>query len=427
MIKKLRAKLILACMFSLAVVLLVILGGVNLMSYQKVVSDADTVLSLLAANDGAFPKLRAPQEEKDEGYFAPFGTPGGKPNLFNQRIMSPETPYESRFFSVLLGEDGQAVETDTGQIAAVDAEQATDYAQKAAASGKTSGFLDDYRFLVQNESGGIRVIFLDCGRSLSSFRTTLLASVSLAVLGLAAVLFLLLILSRRIVRPMAESYEKQRQFITDAGHELKTPMTIISADADLAEMECGENQWLTDIRRQAQRLTALTNDLIYLSRMEEEQPKLQYIDFPISDVVEEMAQSFAAPARSQDKELQVQVQPMLSFKGDEKGIRQLASILLDNALKYSPPGGQLALRLEKQGRNLLLTVSNTCAQPMEQDKLPHLFDRFYRTDQSRNSQSGGYGLGLSIAKSIVSAHKGKIRAESHDGTQLSIQVTLAAG
>ncbi len=427
MIKKLRAKLILACMFSLAVVLLVILGGVNLMSYQKVVSDADTVLSLLAANDGAFPKLRAPQEEKDEGYFAPFGTPGGKPNLFNQRIMSPETPYESRFFSVLLGEDGQAVETDTGQIAAVDAEQATDYAQKAAASGKTSGFLDDYRFLVQNESGGIRVIFLDCGRSLSSFRTTLLASVSLAVLGLAAVLFLLLILSRRIVRPMAESYEKQRQFITDAGHELKTPMTIISADADLAEMECGENQWLTDIRRQAQRLTALTNDLIYLSRMEEEQPKLQYIDFPISDVVEEMAQSFAAPARSQDKELQVQVQPMLSFKGDEKGIRQLASILLDNALKYSPPGGQLALRLEKQGRNLLLTVSNTCAQPMEQDKLPHLFDRFYRTDQSRNSQSGGYGLGLSIARSIVSAHKGKIRAESHDGTQLSIQVKLAAG
>lgn len=427
MIKKLRAKLILACMFSLAVVLLVILGGVNLMSYQKVVSDADTVLSLLAANDGAFPKLRAPQEEKDEGYFAPFGTPGGKPNLFNQRIMSPETPYESRFFSVLLGEDGQAVKTDTGQIAAVDAEQATDYAQKAAASGKTSGFLDDYRFLVQNESGGIRIIFLDCGRSLSSFRTTLLASVSLAVLGLAAVLFLLLILSRRIVRPMAESYEKQRQFITDAGHELKTPMTIISADADLAEMECGENQWLTDIRRQAQRLTALTNDLIYLSRMEEEQPKLQYIDFPISDVVEEMAQSFAAPARSQDKDFQVQVQPMLSFKGDEKGIRQLVSIQLDNALKYSPPGGQLALRLEKQGRNLLLTISNTCAQLMEQDKLPHLFDRFYRTDQSRNSQSGGYGLGLSIAKSIVSAHKGKIRAESPDGTQLTIQVTLAAG
>lgn len=424
MIKKLRAKLILACMFSLAVVLLVILGGVNLMSYQKVVSDADTVLALLAANNGTFPKPPAPQ---DGGDFVPPGAPEGKPNVFSPRAMSPETPYESRFFSVLLGEDGQVLETNTLQIAAVDEEQAADYAQRAAAAGRTSGFLGNYRYLIQSESGGVRIIFLDCGRSLSSFRTTLLASVSLAVLGLAAVLFLLLILSRRIVRPMAESYAKQRQFITDAGHELKTPMTIISADADLAEMECGENQWITDIRRQAQRLTALTNDLIYLSRMEEEQPQLQYIDFPISDVVEEMAQSFAAPARSQDKELQIQVQPMLSFHGDEKGIRQLVSILLDNALKYSPPGGQLALRLEKQGRSLLLTVSNPCAQPVEQDKLPHLFDRFYRTDESRNSQSGGYGLGLSIAKSIVTAHKGKIRAESSDGTQLSIQVTLAAG
>lgn len=418
MIKKLRAKLILACMFSLAVVLLVILGGVNLMSYQKVVSDADTVLALLAANNGAFPKPPAPQ---DGGDFVPPGAPEGKPNVFSPRAMSPETPYESRFFSVLLGEDGQVLETNTLQIAAVDEEQAADYAQRAAAAGRTSGFLGNYRYLIQSESGGVRIIFLDCGRSLSSFRTTLLASVSLAVL------FLLLILSRRIVRPMAESYAKQRQFITDAGHELKTPMTIISADADLAEMECGENQWLTDIRRQAQRLTALTNDLIYLSRMEEEQPQLQYIDFPISDVVEEMAQSFAAPARSQDKELQIQVQPMLSFHGDEKGIRQLVSILLDNALKYSPPGGQLELRLEKQGRSLLLTVSNPCAQPVDQDKLPHLFDRFYRTDASRNSQSGGYGLGLSIAKSIVTAHKGKIRAESPDGTQLSIQVTLAAG
>lgn len=115
---------------------------------------------------------------------------------------------------------------------------------------------------------------------------TLLASVLLALFGLLSVLVLLLVLSRRIVRPVAESYEKQKQFITDAGHELKTPMTIISADADLAEMECGKNQWLADIRRQAQRLTGLTNDLIYLSRMEEEQPKLQLIDFPLSDVAE---------------------------------------------------------------------------------------------------------------------------------------------
>lgn len=122
--------------------------------------------------------------------------------------------------------------------------------------------------------------------------------------------------------------------------------------------------------------------------------------------------------------LEVSVQPMLSCTGDEKAIRQLISILLDNALKYSPQGGKLALKLEKQGRGALLTVSNTTAQPMERDKLSHLFDRFYRTDQSRSSQTGGYGLGLSIARSIVLAHKGKIRAESPDGTSLSVAVTL---
>ncbi len=291
-------------------------------------------------------------------------------------------------------------------------------------SGRTTGFLDNYRYLLCQNELGSQIIFLDCGRSLSSFRTTLLASVTLALVGLLAVLILLLILSHRIVRPVAESYAKQKQFITDAGHELKTPMTIISADADLAEMECGENQWLADIRRQVQRLTGLTNDLIYLSRMEEEQPKLQCIEFPLSDVAEEMALPFLAPARSQGKELHVHIQPMLSCTGDEKAIRQLLSILLDNALKYSPAGAHLELRLEKQGRSSLLTVSNTTAQPVERDKLSHLFDRFYRSDQSRNSQTGGYGLGLSIAKSIVLAHRGKIRAESPDGTSLSVIVTL---
>ena len=421
MIKKLRRKLIAACMLSLAVVLLVILGGVNLVSYQKVVADADTVLSLLAANGGVFPKGHQDQGERPEEGVPPVL---GKKDPFAPRILSPETPYESRFFSVVLGEDGQVLETDMDQIAAVDREEAAAYAQGVAQSGRDAGFWGNYRYLLSQEEGVSRVIFLDCGRSLSSFRSTLLASVALSLLGLLAVLMLLLILSHRIVRPVAESYEKQKQFITDAGHELKTPMTIISADADLLEMECGENQWLTDIRRQAQRLTGLTNDLIYLSRMEEEQPKLQVIQFPLSDLAEEMAQSFAAPAQSQGKELEVSVQPMLSCTGDEKAIRQLISILLDNALKYSPQGGKLTLKLEKQGRNVLLTVSNTTTQPMERDKLSHLFDRFYRTDQSRSSQTGGYGLGLSIARSIVLAHKGKIRAESPDGTSLSVAVTL---
>lgn len=423
MIKRLRRKLIVACMVSLTIVLVVILGGVNLMSYTKVVCDADAVLALLHDNDGVFPKNHSRQTA---GTVPPDGELPGKKGSLGQRGLSPETPYESRFFSVRLDQAGQVIGTDTDQIAAVDEAEAAACAQSVFASGRSSGFLGDYRYLLCEGEQGSLIIFLDCGRSLSGFRTTLLTSVLLALLGLLSVFVLLLLLSRRMVRPVAESYEKQKRFITDAGHELKTPMTIISADADLAEMECGENQWISDIRRQAQRLTGLTNDLIYLSRMDEEQPKLQRIEFPLSDVAEEMAQSFQSLAKSQEKEFSVYIQPMLPFTGDEKAIRQLLSILLDNALKYSPVGGHLELRLEKQGRAIALAVSNTSAQPVDRDKLPHLFDRFYRTDQSRNSETGGYGLGLSIARSIVLAHKGKIRAESADGQTLTFLIHLPA-
>ena len=336
MIKTLRRKFIAATMLSLAAVLLVILGGVNLMSYQKVISDADAILELLCANSGTFPEFPAGKRPAQTAAQPPVSA---DKRGFGERGLSPETPYESRYFSVVLDEAGQVVYTDTVQIAAIDGDTAASYAQAVWQSGRTSGFWEDYRYACRSEANGWRIIFLDCGRTLSGFRTTLLASVMLALVGLGAVLVLLLILSGRIIRPVAESYEKQKQFITDAGHELKTPLTIISADTDLAEMECGENEWLEDIRRQAQRLTGLTEDLIYLSRMEGAQPRLQFLEFPISDVVEEMAQSFVAPARSQDKNLDIEVRPMISCNGDDKAVRQLVAILMDNALKYAPPGG----------------------------------------------------------------------------------------
>ena len=236
MIKTLRRKFIAATMLSLAAVLLVILGGVNLMSYQKVISDADAILELLCANSGTFPEFPAGKRPAQTAVQPPVSA--DKPG-FGERGLSPETPYESRYFSVVLDEAGQVVYTDTVQIAAIDGDTAASYAQAVWQSGRTSGFWEDYRYACRSEANGWRIIFLDCGRTLSGFRTTLLASVMLALVGLGAVLVLLLILSGRIIRPVAESYEKQKQFITDAGHELKTPLTIISADTDLAEMECG--------------------------------------------------------------------------------------------------------------------------------------------------------------------------------------------
>ena len=197
MIKKLRAKLILASMFSLALVLLIILGGVNLMSYQNVVSDADSVLTVLASNNGAFPRPQGGL--RGEGSAAPGAPKGGKPFLTGPG-MSPEPPYESRYFWVLLGENGQVIQTQTDQIVAVDEADADAYAATVWASGRTSGFLEDYRYLVSQEADGARIIFLDCHRSLSSFRITLMASAALSLLGLGAVLVLLLLLSRRTMQ-----------------------------------------------------------------------------------------------------------------------------------------------------------------------------------------------------------------------------------
>ncbi len=419
MIKRLRFKFIGASMLALALVLLAILGGINWMSYRKVVSDADFILSVLAANQGDFPQRAAPAEDA-----ARRGPQPGGDMLAPRHAFSDETPYESRFFSVLLDEAGQVLATDTGKIAAVGAVDAAEYARQVLKTGRKSGFWGVYRYLCSAEASGDRVIFLDCSRGLSDFYTVLAASVLLSLLGLLAVWLLLLIFSGRIVKPVAESYEKQRRFVTDAGHEIKTPLTIMGADADLLELECGPSEWLADIRRQVQRLTGLTNDLIYLSRMDEERPQLQRIEFPVSDTVEELVQSFQGPARARGITLEARLQPLLSLTGDEKAIRQLVSVLLDNAVKYAPAGGDVAVRLEKAGRFVRLTVENSTEQPVEKQHLAHLFDRFYRTDASHNSATGGYGLGLSIAQSITAAHKGRIRAVCPAGGRLAVIVTL---
>jgi signal transduction histidine kinase len=341
--------------------------------------------------------------------------------------LSPEMPYESRFFSVLIGEDGQVIATDTGKIAAVDMAAAQEMAQSVWQSQKPRGSLANYRYVRQEEDSLTRVIFLDYSRSMTTFRVFLATSCGISLLGMLAVFVLLQLFSGRIIQPVAESYEKQKQFITDAGHELKTPLTIIEADAEVLAMEHGQNDWVQDIQTQTKRLTALTNDLVSLARMEEDQPKLQRIEFPLSDLVEETVQSFQTLATVQGKRFTSTIQPMLSFRGDEKAIRQLLSILLDNALKYSDQGGEVRLTLEQQKKAIRLTVFNTTADPVTREQLSHLFDRFYRADQSRSSSTGGYGIGLSIARAVVNVHKGKITADTSDGHSLSVQVTLPAG
>ena len=365
------------------------------------------MLALLAENEGEFPVLK---EDFDWEALGP-------------RRQSQELGYEIRYFSVLLDETGAVVETDVGQIAAVDERTAMDYAARILAQDRQAGFLQDYRYLVSQEGTDTRVIFLDCGASMVAFRSTLFTSLWVAAVGLAAVLFLILLLSRRLVRPLILGYEKQKRFITDAGHEIKTPISIIQADSEVLALESGENEWIQDIQHQIRRLSSLTSDLIYLSRMEEGQGRERFLPLSLSQVVTETAQAFQTMAKSQNKPFTIDVQPGLAMEGEEKALGQLVSVLLDNALKYAPEGGEIALTLARQGKYFRLTVENT-AQGITKELLENLFDRFYRGDGSRNSSQGGYGIGLSIARAVVQTHRGKITASAKGEDKLLITVLL---
>lgn len=412
MIRKLRMKMILASMLSLLLVLLVIFSAAGVLSFRKIVTDADNVLTILVENDGKFPINETLR--KDTHFF------DIRPK--EERRFSPELPYESRYFSVFFSSDKSVISVNTGKIATVDSTAAADYAISVISSGKTRGFADDYRYAVYSVGEEIHVVFLDCRREMGSFRSFLFTVAGVSIAGLSAVLLLLFFFSARIVKPFSENYEKQKRFITDAGHELKTPLTVIDADAEVLEMDIGGNEWLSDIRVQTKRLAELTNNLIGLSRMEE-QPQIEKIEFPLSDLVEETAEGFRTLAKMHNKDFMCRIQPMISINGDEKSIRQLVSILMDNAVKYSDDGGRIELTLEKQRNTIRLSVFNT-AEYVSKESLPYLFDRFYRADQSRNSKTGGYGLGLSIASAVAAAHKGKITASTQDEKSILIAVTF---
>ena len=427
MIRRLRKNFIKVAMCSMFAVLAVIVCSLNVTSYYSAVERADRILGMLAENDGHFPN--------DNFGRRPMNGEKGRPEMFNDmggfRGLSPETPYDTRFFSVRLDERGEIVSVDTGRIAAVETEDAMIYAKQIWEKDKTSGFLGDYRFLRKGaEDGSCRIIFVDCKKEMDSFRGLALTSVGVSFLGMLAVFLLVLVFSKRVFWPVEESYVRQKQFITDASHELKTPLTIISANVDLLEMEGQQNQWSASIRNQVERLRDLTEQMVTLSRLEEEDAPLLSA-CRLSELAAETAEVFEPLALAKGKTLKTEIEEGITCPGDEDKLRQMLSLLLDNALKYASQQGEILLRLErsksaKRGSRVCMTVWNTVDEesgivPGRQDIL---FERFYRLDASRNSKTGGSGIGLSIVKSIVEQHRGTITAESEDGKSIYFRISL---
>lgn len=395
MIEKLRRKIIIIAMCSTFIVLAVIVLFINLFNYAQINRQTDMLLELLTENDGRFPNIDKRMEDYN---MEPHG-------------ITVETPFSTRFFTVSADENNSIITVNTGKVAATTTDQASQYAQKILKKGEKTGFMGFYKYSVVPKDYGNLIVFIDCRRDIETITAFIKNSMLISAGGLLSVFILVLILSKKAVEPVAQSYEKQKRFITDAGHELKTPIAIIAANTEVLEMDYGESQWTSSIYNQTKRMTELTTSLMELARMEEDNNSMQMIDFSMSDAVVESVEPFIALANSKDKEIHMNIDKDISFRGNEQSIRQLVSILLDNSIKYSPEKGKIEVALKKQGRHIQLSTCNS-GKDLTQKNLDLLFDRFYRADSSRNSQTGGYGIGLSIAKGIVTKHKGKIKAES---------------
>ena len=393
-------------------------------------------------------------------------------NDLKRHGISPESQFDTRYFTVTINSKGDVENIDTSKIASVSSEKAAQYAKKLWKSGKKgdgkNGFSESFKYLTVGEGGSTMYIFLSCQRELSTIRTYVLASVGISVFGLAVVFVMIYFFSGKILKPVSESYEKQKRFITDASHEIKTPLTIIDANTEVIEMMEGENEWTSSTRKQVARLTSLTEKLVFLSRMDEEATKLEMLEFSLSDAILDTAEPFKAVAGTKGKKLTIDVTDGILYTGDEKTIRQLVSILLDNAMKYSgcssashekgninkknlnktnfnktylnkttqtqndcvtttgDPAPEIEISLKPSGKNRIITVWNTVDETanIKKGRQDMLFERFYRTDTSHNSKTGGFGIGLSAAYAIVKAHKGKITAESKDGWSIKFTIVL---
>ena len=419
MIRRLRRRFIWIATLSVTAVMLLLTILLNTASYLSTSSDTEELLTLIRDNQGTIPAF----SQRMDGNL-PGGTPPQLPQ--GQRGEGPitlETPYSTRYFVLRCKDDGTLVQADLKNIASVTEEDIGPYLAVAMAHGEGYGYYGSYRYLV-TRTGDDRnlIIFLDCYQQIRSLQLVLVWSLAADVACVLLVLLLVVLLSRRAIDPVVRSAEQQKQFITDASHELKTPITVISTCLRVLEMETGKQKWIDKAQAQTEKLTALVNSLVTLSRMDEGVSPLKQEPFALSDAVEETAESFRDFAESKGHALQLSVAPDITYKGDEYAVRQLVSILLDNAVKYAREGSAIAVSLEKTRRGVVLRCRNGC-DPLPQETLDKLFDRFYRADPSRNAATGGFGIGLSIARGIAEAHKGSIRARM-DGENIEFTAEL---
>lgn len=422
--RRLRRKFILVAMGAVTVVLTLIIAGINIVNYSHVCKMADARLDyILAGKDGI--------DWGDESKAEPANGKDAGDSQAGIRIrhfegMTAESPFDTRYFTVTI-DAGQVADVNTARIAAVGAKRAASIAARLHAKGWTSGFSGNYRYTTDVQDDEITYVFVDCSRELASFHSFLSASVAISCIGWLAVLAIVTVASGAVIRPMVESYSKQKRFITDASHEIKTPLAVIDAANEVQEIESGESEWTQSIHEQVARLTALTERLVFLARMDEGSAGFTMASIDLSEAVDKAAAPFESVAVSRGKRLSMSVATGVRAHADAAAVAQVVELLLDNATRYASEGSVIELSLRAvsrvQGKGATELVVSNAVDELPEGDLDRLFDRFYRADVSRSSKTGGSGVGLSVVRAIAEAHGGSASVCGH-GNQITFTVRL---
>ncbi len=413
-IQSYRRKFILIAMSAMTACLVLLLMMINLLNGYRVVTEQRDILSILSENGGNFPA---------------FNSQVAKRRPHRVYKITEESEYRLRYFHVTVGPKGGIASINLEQIASVDEEEALALVERAKATGQEYGFADNYIFRVYTKEDGMytQFIFLDWQETLTSLKNFILTSVVMGAVGLAVTFLIVLWLSQRAIRPVIISTQRQQQFITDASHELKTPLSAISVNMEVLALEKGENEWITSTNEQIEMLRELVDRLICAARLDEEASlygEKQPLD--ISELVTDAVTCFTPMAKAVGRTIVLDVPEHAEMMGNEELLRRMLSVLCDNAIKHASGEGDIRLSLSLKPKTVTLRVQNPWPAAKDSAVYERMFDRFYKADPARNKDSirNGFGVGLSIAQKAAQWHSGSIQAGPVGQDSICFTVTL---
>ncbi len=410
MIKKTQYKFIAITLGAISLVLALILGILNFCVYLAIILNADNNIDLIQQRRGFIYNEHSNDilaDEPDDSFLQGINTQGTASYIYVRINNNPHLP--------------PFITTNMNNIYTAD--DIYSIAEKLTESGIDQGFYMDMRYEITRNDLYTVVTAIDIKNDISLLNNLFRISVTIVISSLVFVFIFSYFLSRWAIKPVKEAFEKQRRFISDASHELKTPLTVISANADVLESEIGENKWLDNIKNQSQIMSDLVFDLLDLAKMDETSQEMVLSEFDLSSVILSKTLEFECTAFESGKTFEQNITEGIMYRGNEDAIKHLVTILIDNAIKHSDEKGIIRVTLTTSAGKKIFQVYNT-GNGIKNSEKNKIFNRFYRSDESRSKVTGGYGLGLSIAKAITDAHKGSITVDGEENKWISFTVIL---